>query len=230
MFTKLRFLSREQFMKLKNIIISVLLCCIFIFQHHIVASTKLFSGSIEFPCKAEYNICLFYNGQKLEFESSTNSNFVQFSFLGEKNIYTLYFLVTNGLTCCTKESNNVDCLYVADEKSFICYKLEAKRESQKNSNDLLTWNISNYDLKQGQVPENSIIFLFDPSLIAGLKVISWNPENLFRIIPTLLINPTATKEELQRACNIARLAAMDMERIHEKSCCNQPHAILAGLQ
>ncbi len=217
-------------MKLKNIARSLLFFSVYVAQQNAAEPTKLFSGSIEFPYKSEYDICLFYNGQKLEFESSASSNFVQFSFLGEKNIHTLYFLITNGLTCCTKESNNVDSLYVADEQSFICYKLEAKRESQKNSNDLLTWNISNYDLNQGQVPENSIIFLFDPSLIAGLKVISWNPENLFRIIPTLLINPTATKEELHRACNIARLAAMDMDRIHEKSCCNKPHAILAGLK
>ncbi len=215
-------------MKFKNVAILFSLFSTLLAEQD--TSTKLFSGSIEFPCKSEFDTCLFYNGQKLESESSSNSNFVQFSFLGEKNTQTLYFLITNGLSCCTKESNNIDCLYVADEKSYICYKLEAKRESHNDLSDLLSWNMSNYNLAEGKIPHNSIIFLFDPTLIIGLKLISWKPENLFRIVPTLVISPTATQSDLQRACNLARLAAMDIDRIHEKPLPNQPHAILAGLK
>ena len=42
--------------------------------------TKLFSGSIEFPHTMTYDLCLFYNGQKLDFVGNNTNKFLQFSF------------------------------------------------------------------------------------------------------------------------------------------------------
>lgn len=193
--------------------------------------TKLFSGSIEFPYKLNYDLCLFYNGQKLEFEANNTSSFIQFSFLDSKYTHTLYFIITNDLTCRTSESNNVDCLCVVDESSYICYKMQAKREIDEDEHHLLTWEITEHHLHNGQIPHNSLIFLFDPTLIAGLKVQSWKPENIFRIIPTLVIHPTATLQQLQRAIIVARLAALDIDAIHSKPTnINPTHAVLTAMQ
>ena len=193
--------------------------------------TKLFSGSIEFPYKLNYDLCLFYNGQKLEFEANNTSSFIQFSFLDSKETQTLYFIITNDLTCRTSESNNVDCLCVVDESSYICYKMQAKREIDEDEHHLLTWEITAHSLHNGQIPHNSLIFLFDPALIAGLKVQSWKPENIFRIIPTLVIHPTATIQQLQRAIIVARLAALDIDAIHSKPNNITPtRAILTAMQ
>lgn len=193
--------------------------------------TKLFSGAIEFPYKLNYDLCLFYNGQKLDFESNNTSAFMQFAFLDSHKTQTLYFIITNELTCCTKESNNVQCLCVVDESSYICYKLQAKREIDQDEQHLLTWEIISYSLNNGQIPENSLIFLFDPALIAGLKVQSWKPENIFRIIPTLVIHPTTTIQQLQRAMIVARLAALDIDAIHSKNnTINPTQAVLTAMQ
>lgn len=193
--------------------------------------TKLFSGSIEFPHKLTYDLCLFYNGQKLDFEGNSTSSFMQFSFLDSSKTQLVYFIITNGLTCCTAESNNVDCLCVLDESSYICYKMQAKRELDEDEQQILTWEILPHQLSNGEIPHNSLIFLFDPELVAGLKVQSWKPENIFRIIPTLLIHPNTTVEQLQRAMVIARLAALDIDAIHSKTnnIANPAHAVLTAM-
>lgn len=193
--------------------------------------TKLFSGSIEFPIKLNYDLCLFYNGQKLDIETTKSSSFIQFAFLDNKNTHTLYFIITNELTCRTTESNNIQCLCVADDSSYICYKMQAKREIDQDEHHLLTWEITEHHLNNGQVPHNSLIFLFDPSLIAGLKVQSWKPENIFRIVPTLVIHPSATKDQIQRAIIVARLAALDIDAIHRKmNSINPTQAVLTAMQ
>lgn len=191
--------------------------------------TKLFSGSIEFPSALNFDLCLFYQGQKLDFEHSKASPFVQFSFVDSKDTHTVYLLITNGLTCRTQESNTVQCLCVVDDSSYVCYKMQAKREAHADEHQLLTWEICEHRLLNGQIPQNSLIFLFEPSLIAGLKVQSWKPENLFRIIPTLVIHPTATEKQIERAMMIARLAALDIDAIHAKNS-NATQAILTAMQ
>ncbi len=200
-------------------------------QQFTIDETKLFSGSIEFPHKLTYDLCLFYNGQKLDFEGNNTSSFIQFSFLDSHKTQVIYFLITNGLSCCTSESNNVDCLCVQDNSSYICYKMQAKRELNDDDQQILTWEILPHELSNGQIPHNSLIFLFDPALIAGLKIQSWKPENIFRIIPTLIIHPNVTIEQLQRAMIIARLVALDIDAIHSKTqTINNPaHAVLTAM-
>lgn len=196
-------------------------------------STKLFSGSIQFPCKLDYDLCLFYKGQKLEFEHNNTSNFVQFSFLDSSDTHCVYLIVTNGLTCLAEHSNLVECLQIPQDHHYICYKMQANREysSQELQDELLTWTITEHRLSHNVIPNNSLIFLFDPNLIAGLKVQSWKPENVFRIIPTLLITPDATTQQLNRAMIVARLAALDIDSIHAKKRTHtSTNAILTAMQ
>ncbi|MFA5999270.1 MAG: hypothetical protein WC747_04595 [Candidatus Babeliales bacterium] len=178
---------------------------------------KLFSGSIEFPVKMEYDLCLFYKGQKLEIEQSKTSNIVQFSFVDSKETQTVYFIIAPALACCTEEANTVKHLQLPKQCEYICYKLQAQRETTDENYQLLTWKIEDYELEDRIIPQNSLIFLFDPKLIAGLKVQSWKPENVFRIVPTLVISPTATVHSIGRAMMTARLAALDIDAIHGKT-------------
>lgn len=196
-------------------------------------STKLFSGSIQFPCKLDYDLCLFYKGQKLEFENNNTSNFVQFSFLDSSDTHTVYLVITNGLTCLAEHSNLVEYLQIPQDHRYVCYQMQAKREyiMQESQTELLTWTITEHHLPDNIIPNNSLIFLFDPNLIAGLKVQSWKPENVFRIIPTLLITPDATIQQLNRAMIVARLAALDIDSIHsKKAASNSTNAILTAMQ
>ena len=216
---------------LQKTILYILLLTALHGQQFTIDETKLFSGSIEFPHKLTYDLCLFYNGQKLDFEGNNTSSFMQFSFLDSHKTQVVYFLITNGLSCCTSESNNVDCLCVQDNSSYICYKMQGKRDFDGDDQQILTWEILPHELSNGQIPHNSLIFLFDPTLIAGLKIQSWKPENIFRIIPTLVIHPNVTIEQLQRAMIIARLVALDIDAIHSKTqTINNPaHAVLTAM-
>lgn len=216
----------------KNYISFLLIMLLCSAQSTLCISTKMFSGSIEFPISSDYDVCLFYKGQKLEFETHQSTPFVQFTFVDSSKTQTLYLIITNSLSCYSKESNNVECLCVADESSYLCYQLQGQRELDEQGNQILNWQSSSYYLPKGQIPENSVIFLFDPNLISGLKIQSWKPENVFRIIPTIVINPTSTIEQIQRALIVARLAALDIDAIHRKQSMNTSttNAILTVMQ
>lgn len=179
--------------------------------------TKLFSGSIEFPVTMEYDLCLFYKGQKLEVEQNKTSNIVQFSFVDTKETQTIYFIVAPTLACCTEQANTVKHLRLPKDCQYICYQLQAQREITDENYQLLTWKIQDFELEGRVIPQNSLIFLFDPNLIAGLKVQSWKPENVFRIVPTLIVSPTETVHSIGRAMVTARLAALDIDAIHAKT-------------
>lgn len=195
--------------------------------------TKLFSGSIEFPYKMNYDLCLFYKGEKLTFEQHSNMPILEFSFVDNRETHTVYFIITDGLTCCTEYANTLQSLQIAPDSQYICYKLQAKREIDQDEHELLTWDIVDHNLPRNIIPHNSLIFLFNPKLIAGLKIQSWKPENVFRIIPTLLINPRATIPELERCMLIARLAALDIDALHVKKTTpinNPTSAVLTVMQ
>ncbi|HSW75538.1 MAG TPA: hypothetical protein VLG50_00690 [Candidatus Saccharimonadales bacterium] len=177
---------------------------------------KHFSGSIEFPVQMEYDLCLFYKGQKLEIEQNKTSNIVQFSFIDSKETQTVYLIIAPTLSCLTEQANTVHHLQLPNDCQYICYKLQAQREISDENYQLLTWKIEDHELENRIIPQNSLIFLFDPNLIAGLKVQSWKPENVFRIIPTLVVNPKATACSIGRAMMTARLAALDIDVIHAK--------------
>ncbi|MCX5923305.1 MAG: hypothetical protein NTU89_01930 [Candidatus Dependentiae bacterium] len=185
-------------------------------------STKLFSGSIEFPIQMDYDLCIFYKGEKLKTEQSINNDSIQFSFVDKNETQTIFLIITHSMTCITEESNTIEHLKLTKDNSYICYKLQAQREMQDDDHQILTWKIEEHALTQRVIPQNSLIFLFDPSLIAGLKIQSWKPECVFRIVPTIIAVPTATQKELDRAITIARLAALDIDAIHAKTTKNIP--------
>lgn len=179
---------------------------------------KMFSGSVHFPHRMTGDLCLFYNGEKVTVEQHSVLSTVQYSFLGDKNIHELYLIITDGLTCSTQQANTLQHLQIGPGHSYTCYKLVPKRNIDSDTNTAtLTWDVYQYTLPGNIVPQNSLIFLFDPKLIYGLKIESWKSDNLFRIIPTIMINTESKIQEIKRAINIAQLAALDINAIHSKS-------------
>ena len=182
---------------------------------------KMFSGIIEFPVKTDLNLCLFYKGEKLFSEKHNPMPWFEYSFYDSVQTNTIYMVITNNVSICTHTANTLNTLKICSENNYICYKLQAKRNIVENENTILTWEISDHQLKDSLIPVNSLIFLFDPQFIAGLKTQSWKAENIFRIIPTILIKPDISKEEIDRALTIAELASLDIKALHTK---NKSHA------
>ncbi len=181
------------------------------------SSKKMFSGIIEFPFKANFNPCIFYKGEKLLTEKHGPMPWIEYSFYDVAETHTIYVIITNNLTHCTQVANTLQTLKVCSDNDYICYKLQAKRNIIENEHTLLTWEIFDHKLIDNIIPLNSLIFLFDPKLIAGLKTQSWKSENIFRIIPTILIRPDVTQAEIERAFTIAQLAALDIKSIHAQN-------------
>ena len=192
------------------------LCSLFLTAEH-DNSTKLFSGSIEFPMKIDSDLCIFYKGQKLCLDKSSANEIVQFSFIDHKDTQTIFLIITQAISCLTEESNTIQHLQLTKANDYICYKLQAQRNSQDDEHELLTWKIEQHHLEKGILPQNSLILLFDPNLISGIKIQSWKPECVFRLVPTIIVLPTATEKEINRTMVIARLAALDVDAIHAKS-------------
>lgn len=198
-------------------------------EHH--EQKKLFSGSIEFPYHMDFDLCIFYKGEKLTIEQQRFMPAVQFSFLDSKDTHTMYLIVTNAVTCCTEIANTLQSLCITPEYEYICYKMQASREFGPDDQIVLTWDIQDYVLEKNIIPHNSLIVLFDPKLIAGLEVQSWKPENVFRIVPTLRVLPSAPIQAIERAMRVARLAALDIDAVHAKKMNSQStSAILTAMQ
>jgi len=177
---------------------------------------KLLSGAIEFPQHMDYDICLFYKGEKLSTVNQKQRSIVEYSFLDQKNIYTMYLVITNSVECLPECSNTLECLSVVQNQTYICYKFQARREYDENNILQLTWDVQEYILENDFIPYNSLIFLFEPRYILGLKIHNWKSENVFRIMPTIIIKPLISVEEIERAMIIARFAALDIDALHSK--------------
>lgn len=185
---------------------------------------KRFLGTIEMPFASENDFCIFYKGDKLACEYDKNSRLVQFSFIDNKDTQALFIVITQALSCSTEHSNTLQCLQLSKEREYICYKLQATRTLDKKNQPLLTWLATDYELPDRFIERDSLIFLFDPKLILGINIESWKPEHVFRLLPTIAINPyniitkdMTTPQDLSHAMVVARLAALDIDSIHCKS-------------
>ena len=65
------------------------------------------------------------------------------------------------------------------------------------------------------MPDNTVIFLFDANLIEGLNVKSWPQNSNARILPEIIIKKSIDQQVISRAIIIARLAALELDTIHQ---------------
>lgn len=189
------------------------------------SSKKMFSGTVEFSIKTDLTPCLFYKGEKLLTEKNGPMSWHEYSFYDAPETQTVFVIITNRLAHSTQVANTLATLKVDADNDYICYKLQAKRNLIENDNAILTWEIFDHKLLDNIIPLNSLIFLFDPNLVAGLKTQSWKAENIFRVIPTILIKTEASPEDIERALNIAQLAALDIKAIHASNQSNTNNII-----
>lgn len=179
--------------------------------------TTLFLGNIKFPKALNHtDLCLYYKGQKLNTDWDKNNLSAQYSFLESKTSQTLYLLICNNVACHTKLSNTVQHLQLTDEL-YRCYHLQATRIHDEQQNvTSFSWECEECDLENGIIPDNTVIFLFDPFLIDGLQIHTWSKNQAMRLIPTINISNNATAQEIVRAMTVARLTAIDIDTIHVK--------------
>ncbi|MBM17760.1 MAG: hypothetical protein CL947_01670 [Epsilonproteobacteria bacterium] len=201
---------------MKSFLYTMLLCTIQL-TFSCEEPTKLFIGTIEFPANINNtDFCIYYKGKKLNNEWNQSKLSAEFSFLESQYTQTLYILISNNISYQTQDDNTIHHLQLQDN-FYKCYELKAQRSSHEESKSIcFSWDLSNKQLKEGIIPDNTIIFLFNPLLIEGLQVHSWNNNQTMRIIPTIKIKQTVQEQELLRTMTIAQLKAIDINTVHTK--------------
>lgn len=178
--------------------------------------TKLFLGSIQFPETLLFDLCLYYKGQKIPTESDDNQASAEFSFLESKYTQELFILISENISCKTSENNTVNHLTNCD-KNYKCYHLSAHRVDGPSGKAACSWLMKKHQLHENIIPDNTVIFLFDPKFVEELEVNYWDKNSTMRLLPTIHIKDTISSKELSRAMTVARLKAIDIDGLHTKS-------------
>src|SRR5437016_4781051 len=84
------------------------------------STKKMFSGSIEFPCYANFDdLCLFYKGEKLKIENHGSIPLIEYSFFDDSQTNSIYVIITQEVTHCTQVANTLASLKVYTESDYI---------------------------------------------------------------------------------------------------------------
>ncbi|MBI2353205.1 hypothetical protein HYV11_03135 [Candidatus Dependentiae bacterium] len=204
--------------KLLHLLLSIIIIPFIVKTNDFFEPTTLFLGTIKFPSiLIDHNdVCLYYKGKKLATEWDKNNSSVQFSFLETKASQQLYLLICNDITCQANNQNTIDYLQLKNN-NYLCYDLEATRIYDENDNLInFSWNAKECCLTKKVIPENTIIFLFNPDFIEGIQILSWNKNQVMRLIPTIYINNQISNQEIVQSMAITRLNAIDIDTFHSK--------------
>jgi len=202
---------------MKRLIATLALISCFQVYTEVQDPTTLFLGNIKFPKNLNHtDLCIYYKGQKLNTDWDKHNLSVQYSFLEAKTSQNLYLLICNNITCHTTLTNTIQHLQLTDNQ-YRCYHLQASRiHDEQEKLVRFSWDCQECELKNGVVPDNTIIFLFDPHIIDDIQVHTWSKNQAMRLVPTITISNNATAPEIVRAITIARLTAIDLDTIHIK--------------
>ena len=111
---------------------------------------------------------------------------------------------------CFAYKNNIHHLTLGTD-NYKFYRLYGMRNG-----DLLSWEIEEETLEDNYIPENTLIFVFDPDLVDGLRPVSWKKENQMRLLPDIIMDKTKSYDEFAAAMNYACLSAMDLDAYHKR--------------
>jgi len=184
---------------------------------HFSEPMALSLGSVIFPEEINPDLSIYYKGNKLplDVKSKDEVKNVPYSLVESKSTQQFRILIAEQVLHASQD-NTVQYLYVPEKVSYKFYTLSAARQYDKNNEvEGYCWTVVEELLLEDQiVPENTVIFLFDANYIEGLNVKNWSQNSNTRLLPDIMIKETVPYDNLTRAIIIARLAAMDLDAIH----------------
>lgn len=177
-------------------------------------------GNIVFPEPISPDLSLYYKGNKLQLDVEENKQVdtVPYSLVEGKTTQKLHVLICSELGFATDE-NTVLYLHVPDAVGYKFFVLSAARKYNKN-NELqgYFWEVQELELADDRIiPDDTMIFLFDANLIESLEVRSWVKDNNIRLLPDIVIKKSVSTHMLSRTIAISRLAAIDLDTIHQRN-------------
>ncbi|HJZ22974.1 MAG TPA: hypothetical protein VJ201_00815 [Candidatus Babeliales bacterium] len=186
-------------------------------------------GNIFFPKTKGNTECpgIYYNGYILKHDMQTHPiNIATFELEQISTSSDLGILCINQAAqpSCLNKQNIPQCLKIAPRSSYVYYhikQIETHEEDNKQNQDsiatkttpkyLLTWDIKKENLENNVIPENSIILLIDPTLIA-LENVVWDILDNYIPLPKIVIK---NSKNLKRIMTRLQFAKCTMNKFHE---------------
>jgi hypothetical protein len=188
-------------------------------------------GSINFPMPIQPDLSLYYKGDKLPLDNnaeklvrryyqrpedlvSAGTKVVPYSLLEAKSTQKFHLIITSSIAPAS-ELNTVLYWYIPQGVAYKFYTFSAARQIIHDE-DFCSWSVTQeYLLQDNIIPDDTIIFLFDAQLVFGLEVKNWAQNSNVRMIPEIIIKPSATQNQIENAMIEARLAAIDVDAFHD---------------
>ncbi len=187
-------------------------------------------GSINFPMPVRPDLSLYYKGDKLPLDNNAEKlvrryyqkeedlvlagiKNVPYSLLELKTVQKFHMLIAAEILPASQD-NTIFYWYVPQGVAYKFYTLSAARHVI-HEEDFCSWSVTQeYLLQDNIIPDDTIIFLFDAQLVFGLEVKNWSQNSNVRLIPEIIIKPSASLEQITKAMNYGRLAALDVDAFH----------------
>ena len=176
-------------------------------------------GSITFPRNVTPDLNVYYKGKKLIIDVHSKEKEVKlipYSLEEKKSNQQFHMIICSECKIASKD-NTVQYLHVPTNVAYKFYTLSAARQyNQDQEVDGYLWTAVEEKLLNGNIiPDNTVIFLFNADLIENLTIKSWPQNSSARILPEIVIKKSVAQEDLSRAIVEARLAAFDLDTIHD---------------
>lgn len=195
-------------------------------------NSSIFQGSVKFPATVQAlpQLSILYKGNeyKIEVDQEGSGNKGYFEVYEQSDCKELYVLVTESLQ--SPKLNSVKCLQTSQSYPYKLYKLtrstktieqELEGDVQEKSQQKRTleyWAISECDAqkKELDLADNTLIFLMDANVVAGLKEESWDAgDNLIKL-PTIVFQESLETATLQDIAARVACAWIDVKFMHTK--------------
>ncbi len=153
-------------------------------------------------------LSVFYKGRTIEFDGSC-------ALIPEsETTFTFSLIITPEITFAS-ERNNILHMKRLPSQPFAWYDITFHPERKER------WEIVKLAPEEAsyKIPDHGIILLLNPEYIEEVvqpTARACSPSLHVIHLPTLVIDPTLTEDELHTAFTAARLAALDVQGIHKK--------------
>ena len=183
---------------------------------------KMFLGSIFFPVEVYPSLRLYYKGQKLILDARSDQEYKKISFTLDESpqVHAINILICED--SCLAKNNNIKHLAVSFSVDYKFYTLQGTRYFNDKGEEVLNWKVVEKKLDENIIPNNTLIFIFDPKLVENLRVFSWKKGGQVLNLPEIVMKKSVNgkilkKEDFNKAMNIACLSALELDSYHRQA-------------
>lgn len=194
-------------------------------------TSSIFQGSVKFPTQVQDlpHLSILYKGNeyKIEVDQDSSGNKGYFELYEQPRYNELYLIVTESLQ--SPKQNSIKCLKTSALFPYKLFKLTRSsktiesdilesEEKTKQKRTIEFWSIQECDnsKKDVDLPDNTIVFPMDPTVVLGLKEESWDADDNIIKLPTIMFQESLENSTMQDIAARVACALIDVKFMHTK--------------